>query len=348
MIPLAGSLRLPLLAALGALFVWLLESLLDPYALSVAMFVGINIILAVSLNITNGFTGLFSLGHPGFMAVGGYVTALLTMLPARKGLMLPDLPSWLAGLHWGFLPALLAGGLCAVLVAVVVGFPVLRLRGHYLAVATLGFIIIVQTLLINLVGLTRGARGLNGLSPLTGPWWVYGWVVVTIYTCWTIKHASLGRAMLAIRENEMAAHCLGVNVTRVRLLAFVLGAFFAGVAGGLWAHLVTLVTPTSFSIVMSFMLVAMVVIGGSGSITGAVIAAAALPLASEAVRPIEEGLGLYGLSQVLVALGVLLILIYRPQGLFGTSEPRFLESRPAALAHPREKPDTLTEKGGIR
>ena len=324
------SLRFPLLALLGALVVALCTRMLGAYALSIVMFIGINIILAVSLNITNGFTGLFSLGHPGFMAVGGYVTAVLTMMPQRKALMLPDLPGWLAAQHWPFLPALLAGGFMAVAVGAAIGLPVLRLRGHYLAVATLGFLIIVQSLLINLTGLTRGALGLNGLPALTQPWWVYACVVVTLYVCWTVKHASIGRAMLAIRENEMAARSLGVNVTRVRLLSFLLGAFFAGVAGGLWAHLVTLVTPTSFSVTMAFMLVVMVVIGGSGSITGAVVAAIILTLATEAVRPIEESLDLYGTSQMLVALGVLLILIFRPQGLFGSGEPAFLHGRPGA------------------
>ena len=187
---------------------------------------GSNLILAVSLNITNGFVGLFSLGHPAFMTIGGYVTALLVMPSARKGLMLPDLPALLVAQEWAFFPALLAGGAVAALAALIVGFPVLRLRGHYLAVATLGLIFIVQSFAVNLRGITRGALGLSGLPAETTLWWVFLFVLVTIYVCWQIKHSSLGRTMLAIRENELAAACLGVKVARTRVLAFALGAFF--------------------------------------------------------------------------------------------------------------------------
>ena len=233
--------RAPLLAALaaalaGGVVVYAASAALNPYLLSIVAFGGINIILAVSLNITNGFTGLFSLGHPAFMTIGGYVTAIMTILPARKTHLLPDLPAFLAKMQWPFLPALIAGGLVATLAAIIVGFPVLRLRGHYLAVATLGLIFIVQGLATNLDGYTRGALGLNGLPELTNLWWVYGWMLLTLYVCWTLKHSSLGRTMMAIRENELAAACLGVKITRTRIVSFALGAFFAGVAGGLWAR----------------------------------------------------------------------------------------------------------------
>jgi branched-chain amino acid transport system permease protein len=308
-------------ALVGAVLVYVASAGLDPYILSIIAFIGINVILAVSLNITNGFTGLFSLGHPAFMTVGGYVTAILTLPAARKPHLLPDLPAWLAQMHWPFLPALVAGGLFAALVAAIVGFPVLRLRGHYLAVATLGLIFIVQGLATNLDGYTRGALGLNGLPELTNLWWVYGWMLLTLYVCWKLKHSSLGRTMLAIRENELAASCLGVKITPTRIFSFALGAFFAGVAGGLWAHLVTLVTPTSFTFLFAFQLVVMVVLGGTGSITGAALVAAALTVATELLHPVEEAVGLYGSSQLLLAVAVLLVLIYRPKGLFGTAEP---------------------------
>jgi branched-chain amino acid transport system permease protein len=215
-------------AALGAALVYGASATLNDYLLSIVEFVGINIILAVSLNVTNGFTGLFSLGHPAFMTIGGYVTAIMSLEPRRKPFLLPDLPEWLAAAHLPFLPALVVGGLVAALVAVVVGFPVLRLRGHYLAVATLGLIFIVQGLAINLDGYTRGALGLNGLPELTNLWWVYGWMLLTLYVCWTLKHSSLGRTMLAIRENELAAACLGVRITRTRIFSFALGAFSQG------------------------------------------------------------------------------------------------------------------------
>ena len=321
-------LRLVLPIALGAAIVYAATLGLDPYSLTILQFVGINVVLAVSLNVTNGFTGLFSLGHPAFMTIGGYVAAILAMPTARKTAMLRDLPPLLAGQEWPFPLALAAGGLVAALAAVIVGIPVLRLRGHYLAVATLGLIFIVQSLAVNLPGITRGALGLSGLPPLTNPWWVYLVLVLTLLVCWRVKHASLGRTMLAIRENELAAACLGVKVARTRVLAFALGAFFAGVAGGLWAHLVTLISPSSFSILLGFQLIVMVVLGGTGSIVGTAIAAVVLTLATEWLRPLEEAAGFFGASQIIVAVGVILVLIFRPSGLFGTAEPRPL----AALA----------------
>ena len=313
--------RFALAALLGAALVYWAGQTLGPYQSSILQFVGITVILAVSLNITNGFVGLFSLGHPAFMTIGGYVTAILTMPSARKDLMLPDLPQFLVAQEWIFLPALLAAGLTAAGTAVVVGFPVLRLRGHYLAVATLGLIFIVQSLAVNLSGITRGALGLSGLPALTTPWWVYFFLLVTLYVCWQLKHSSLGRSMLAIRENELAASCLGVRVAGLRVLSFALGAFFAGIAGGLWVHLVTLISPSSFTFLLAFQLVVMVVLGGTGSITGVALVAAALTVLTEVLRPLEEAANLFGASQIIVAVGVILVLIYRPSGLFGTAEP---------------------------
>jgi branched-chain amino acid transport system permease protein len=308
-------------ALVGAVLVYLSEANLNPYLLSIIQFIGLNIILAVSLNVTNGFVGLFSLGHPAFMTVGGYVTAILVIPAERKAALLPDLPGFLAVQEWSFLPALLAGGAAAAVVALIIGFPVLRLRGHYLAVATLGLIFIVQSFAVNMRGVTRGALGLSGLPPLTNLWWVYLFVLLTIYVCWQLKHSSLGRTMLAIRENELAASCLGVKVARVRILSFVLGAALAGITGGLWVHLVTLISPSSFSFLLAFEIVVMVVLGGTGSITGAVLVATLLSVLTQLLRPVEEAANLFGASQMIVALVVLVVLITRPKGLFGTAEP---------------------------
>jgi branched-chain amino acid transport system permease protein len=309
---------------LGVGFVLVVRHTVNDYILSIINFVGIYIILAVSLNITNGFTGLFSLGHPGFMAIGGYVTAILTFPAARKSMLLPDMPAWLAGIEIPFLPALLIGGVCAAITAMFVGVPVLRLRGHYLAVATMGFLIIVQVLIINMESLTRGPLGLNGLPLFTNLWWVLSWVVVTIYVSWKLKFSSYGRSMLAVRENEMAAQCLGVNLFRTRIVSLTIGAFFAGVAGGLWAHLVSAITPGSFSLILAFNIVVMVVVGGGGSISGSFIAAILFSTLTEFFRPLEENLDMYGLGEVLMALVLIVILIFRPKGLFGSREPSFL------------------------
>ena len=342
------QLRAALALLAGCALIWGATRSFDPYTLSIAGFAGINIILAVSLNLTNGFIGLFSLGHPAFMTIGGYLTAILVMAPERKAVMLKSLPQMLVAQEWPFLPALLAGGLLAAATAVIAGFPVLRLRGHYLAVATLGLIFIVQSFAVNVSGITRGALGLSGLSAQTSLWWVYLFVVLTVYVCWQLKHSSLGRTMLAIRENELAAACLGIRVARTRVLAFALGAFFAGIAGGLWVHLVTLISPNSFTFLLAFQLVVMVVLGGTGSITGAVLVAVVLTVTTELLRPLEEAANLFGASQMIVAVAVLLTLIFRPTGLFGTAELDLLAwlkpflSRPDPV--PGRTPKTTPEK----
>lgn len=307
--------------ALGAAGVAGLTLVFDDYLLTLLAIVFLNVSLAVSLNITNGLTGLFSLGHPAFMTVGGYVAAILTYPERRKAFMLPDLPAFLATTEIGLLPAVVTGGLAATLVAVVVGYPVLRLRGHYLAVATLGLIVIVQVLATNWDGYTRGGMGLNSVPRLTTVWWAFGAMALTVYAAWRIKFSSFGRAMMATRDNELAAECAGVNTFIVRLTAFALGAFFAGIAGALLVHLITVITPKTYSVLLAFNLVVMVVIGGSGSIVGAIIAAIGLTVLSESVRPVEEALGLYGMSQVVVALSLIGVLLFQPKGLFGSREP---------------------------
>lgn len=338
MIGLSPLIKTALAIMLCAGLIYAATRTLDLYTLSIIGFVGINVMLAVSLNITNGFIGLFSLGHPAFMTLGGYLTAILVMAPERKAVMLSSLPDALAATQWGFFPALLAGGLFAAAAAVVIGYPVLRLRGHYLAVATLGLIFIVQSLAVNLSGLTRGALGLSGLPALTSLWWVYLFVGLALFVSWRLKHSSLGRAMLAIRENELAAACLGIRVARIRVLAFALGAFFAGIGGGLWIHLVTLISPHSFTFLMAFQLVVMVVLGGTGSITGAALIAVALTVSTELLRPVEEAVGLFGASQMIIAVLVLLVLIFRPTGLFGTAEPDFLPKLARVTGQTRPKP----------
>jgi len=312
-----------ILAGIG--FVVVAQRSMNDYILSLINFVGIYIILAVSLNITNGFTGLFSLGHPAFMAIGGYAAAILTFPVRKKAYFLEGLPDWLARVEVPFLPSLLIGGVLASLAALVVGVPVLRLRGHYLAVATLGVLIIVQVLITNFESVTRGPLGLNGLPALTDLWWVFPWVMVTIFVSWKIKFSSYGRTMLAVREDDMAAECCGVNLFRTRVAALVIGAFFAGVAGGLWAHLVTAITPKSFSLVLAFHIVVMVVVGGSGSITGSAVAAMVFSVLTEFFRPMEERLNIYGLGEIFMALVMICILIYRPAGMFGAREPRLFE-----------------------
>jgi branched-chain amino acid transport system permease protein len=314
------------LTVMGALL-WLASTYLNNYYLRVLAVIAINIMLTVSLNLTNGFAGDFSLGSAAFMAIGAYTSALLTLPAATKVAMNNGLPAWLQQATLPFVVATVAGGLMAAAVAAVVGIPVLRLRGHYLAVATLGLTVIVRAVAINWQPVTRGARGLNGLPADTNIWWAYGWVVLTIYLVWRLVNSPYGRGMIANREDYIAARARGVRVFRARMLAFVVSAALTGAAGALWAHLITAITPNSFTVLMTFNIVVMLVVGGMGSISGSVIGAILLTLLPEALRRVETslaigGVPLYGLSQIVIAVLAAAVMLYRRQGLLGGRELR--------------------------
>ena len=320
----------------GAL--WLADRNLNNYYLRVLAVIGINIMLTVSLNLTNGYTGDFSLGHVAFMSIGAYTAALLTLPVQTKALMISGLPPWLQQLTLPFLAATVIGGLAASLAALVVGVPVLRLRGHYLAVATLGLMVIVRVVANNWQSVTRGAKGINGLPPYTNIWWVYGWTVLTVYVIWRLVNSPYGRSMVAIREDELVAGARGVKIFQTRMLAFVISAFFAGAAGALWAHLITAITPGSFSFQITFAIIVMLVVGGMGSTSGAIVGAILLTLLPEFLRRVETMLALggnplYGLSQIVIAVLAILIMIFRRQGLLGGREIRLPQ-----LVRPRREP----------
>lgn len=293
---------------------------LNQYVLHIVLLMGIYSIAAVSLNLTNGYTGLFSLGHAGFMAIGAYVSTLLTF-PVRLRIAydLPLLPSFLGGpaYQWPFLPSLLAGGLIASIAALLVGAPVLRLRGHYLSVASLGLMVIITTLAKGLKNLTRGAAGIQAIPRYTSIWWVYVWLVITIYITWRLLRSSYGRAMLAIRESEIAAQAQGIYPARFKLLSFIIGAFFAGIAGGLYAHFARSIRPYEFSFTMTFQIVIMLIIGGAGSLFGPVLGAAIIIALKYALKPLEERLGVYGLVEIVYALLLILVMLWFPKGVAG-------------------------------
>ncbi len=330
---------LPALAAILVLIgaLWAAEATLNAFYLQVLGLLGINIILTVSLNFAAGFGGMFSLGHPAFAAIGGYTAAILTYPVAMKASRIPGWPDWLLGTAIPFLPALVMGGLFASLAAVLVGWPVLRLRGHYLAVATLGLTVIVQVSILNLVDYTRGALGLSGIPTHANLWWIYGVTLLTIYVVYRLVHSRFGRALRAVRDDYIAAQMSGVNVARTRLIAFTVSAFFAGVAGGLLGHLLRILTPGQFSFGAVFIGVAMMILGGMGSITGSVIGAAIMTILPQFIIPFERGgtvLGveipaLNGLTQIVIALILILVMLVRPEGIAGSREisPRRLAGR---------------------
>jgi branched-chain amino acid transport system permease protein len=316
------------LLALLIIFVLVVNSLGDPYLKRIVILLGINIILVLSLNLSNGFTGVFSLGHVGFMAIGAYSSSILTLALQTKSQNLPDLPPWLAQVQLDFLPAVLAGGLLAAAVALLIGIPLMRLSGHYVAVATLGFLVIVHVVLINWTEFTRGARTFSGVLPYTDIWWVYGWLVVSVYLVWRIVRSPYGRAMVAVRENEIAAQAIGINVLRARILAFVVSAFLTAVAGGLWAHHLTSFSPAALYFTQTFNIIIMLVVGGMGSITGSILGTLLVTALSEGMRNAEMGIHLgpiqlpplYGLSHIVLAVVFVTVIVFRRRGLMGDRE----------------------------
>ena len=302
------------LAVLAGLNAWLPRAL-NPYMFQVLILIGINIILAVSLNLVNGFTGQFSIGHAGFMAVGAYTSAMFSMGPGKA--MLAALAA--AGLPVAvtqgavLLVALLLGGALAAVFGWVVGLPSLRLRGDYLAIVTLGFGEIIRVLILN-IDAVGGARGLPGIPHWADFFWVFLGVAVVLALARNLAHSTHGRALFAIRDDEIAAEALGVDTTRYKVTAFVLGAFFAGVAGGLFAHYLSYLNPSTFTFLKSIEVIAMVVLGGMGSLSGSVLAAIVLTLMPELLRPVKD------YRMVIYSLLLIVLMITRPQGLLGTRE----------------------------
>lgn len=283
-----------------------LSDRIDPYFLDVMTGIGINVILAVSLNLVNGHTGQFSLGHAGFMAVGAYLSAAVTVFLGPR--LLGDEPGLLAQ-NAIFLAALVAGGLSAAFAGLLVGIPSLRLRGDYLALVTLGFGEIIRVIFQN-VEVLGGALGLNGIPYYTNIFWVIAFVALTIFVIICVVNSTYGRGFIATHDDEVASEAIGLNTTRYKIVAFVIGAFFAGIAGGLYGHFKMTITPTGFDFTKSIEIVVMVILGGMGNTIGVVLAAVLLTLLPEVLRPIAE------YRMILYSFMLIVLMILRPQGLF--------------------------------
>jgi branched-chain amino acid transport system permease protein len=324
-------------------------ALLDASGLAFWQGLAINLaiftILAVSLNLASGFTGVFSLGHIGFMALGAYISSILTMPLDVKAEYLPDLPDWLAGVHLdqllgpipiGWLAATLIAGLVVALVALLVGAVLMRLSGHFVAVATLGFLVIVRVMLFNADGFTRGSRTFSNVTPYTNLWWAWGSAILVIYAVWRLKRSAYGRSMFAQRRDRWAAQAVGISILRPRLLAFVVSAFFTAVAGSLYAHFITSFSPTVFYFDLTFRVITMLVVGGMGSVSGSVIGAFVVLVMAEGLRRIEDVTLLYGLSGMMLAAFFIVIIIFRPEGIMGQREISF-ERMAARIRSPRPR-----------
>lgn len=315
--------HLALLAALLVAFgVSYFSERIDPYHLDVLIGIGINIILAVSLNLVNGYTGQFSLGHAGFMSVGAYFAAAISLFVSPPYLGEEGGTALQQGLAFVF--ALLAGGFFAALAGLFVGVPSLRLKGDYLALVTLGFGEIIRVTFQN-VEKFGGALGLNGIPPYTTIFWVLAFVAVTVFVVTCLVNSTYGRGFLATHDDEIASEAIGLNTTRYKIVAFVVGAFFAGIAGGLYGHFKLTITPTGFDFTKSIEIVVMVILGGMGNTLGVILAAILLTLLPELLRPVAE------YRMIIYSLLLIVLMLVRPQGLFNVGL-RPVKKKPATPA----------------
>jgi len=317
-----------LLAIAGVVFV--LDNFFGSFTLRVFNLCAIYIILALSMNLLNGFTGLFSLGHAGFMAIGAYVCALLTMSPAQKvqNFFLAPIVPWLAEIQLPFIPALILAGAVAALFAWMIGTPVLRLRDDYLAIATLGFAEIIRVLITNMQTVTNGALGLKGLPKYSTTWIVWSIAALSVLFMFALIRSAYGRSLKAVRDNEIAAQAMGIDVAHIKIVSFVISSFMAGVGGALLGHLMTTIDPKMFIFGLTYNILLIVVLGGNGSITGSVVASIVVTVLMELLRFLDGPLnfvvftteGLPGLRMVVFSLLLMIVVIYRQKGLMGTRE----------------------------
>lgn len=341
---------------IGVLIIlWILNPVISkivrPDQFNILMLAGINIIFALSLNLINGITGQFSIGHAGFAAIGAYVSAILT-----KYFFLEHLLGPLGCVY--FIAALLIGGCAAAIAGVLVGLPSLRLRGDYLAIATLGFGEIIRVILFNVDKLGSridlgGATSFKGIPIITDFFWVYALAFLTTKFVVNIMKSSHGRAFVSIREDELASELMGVNTTYYKVLAFVVGAFFAGLGGGLFGHYLGLLNPAKFNFILSVEIIVMVVLGGMGSLSGSILAAVILtilpewlrnftPRLAELIHPVlpsvGEVLAKTDLRMIIYSLILILLMLTRPKGLLGHEElswrtiKRLFCKKPAEIA----------------
>ena len=321
---------------------------IDDYSSRLLVFIVINIILATSLNLINGYTGQFSIGHAGFMAIGAYTSAYFTVNYGRTiEAFFASEPGGMISTSVVLLAAVAIGAVAAAIAGLIVGIPSLRLKGDYLAIATLGFAEIIRIVILNIeaVGGPTGYQ-VPGYADFL---WIGFFAVLTVVVIHNIVQSDMGRALISIREDELAAEAMGVNTTRYKVISFVISSAFAGIAGVLFAHYNKFLSTGDFQFIRSFEVIIMIVIGGMGSMTGAIVGAVIVTLLPELLRQLPPvDLPLYGilnfadLRLVIFALILILTMIFRPQGLFGTQEFGL-----SWLKRPRTKPEGTEAVGGV-
>jgi branched-chain amino acid transport system permease protein len=322
---------LTLLALAGFVYFlsWAPENL-DGYKLRIINLIAINSILGLSLNLIYGMTGMFSLGHAGFMAIGAYVSALLVLTPEQKATMwiLEPIVPWVMNLHAPFMISLILAGAAAAFVGWLVALPVLRLGGDYLGIATLGFAEVIRILIANLIPITNGSLGLKGIPAHTDLWMSYGCLGVVLFFMVRLMNSNFGNVLRAVRDDEVAAKTMGINTFKIRVLAFTIGCFGGGVGGALMGNLLTTIDPRMFMFIQTFNILMIVVVGGLGSITGTIIGSAFVTTMLEWLRIVESPVtigtlripGIPGMRMVIFSLLLIAVIIFRSQGIMGTKE----------------------------
>jgi branched-chain amino acid transport system permease protein len=319
------------LLALALLIPLLLNDILDNYTRRILNLCAIYAIVSLSMNLVNGFCGMFSLGQAGFMAIGAYTVAIFTVpVELRPDVFyIRPMTPVLANIEMPFPLAMLLGGVLAAVFAFLVGFPVLRLKGDYLAIATLGFSEIIRIVFTNTQTITNGSLGIKNIPTITNMFPIFAVLIVVVIVMALLLSSSYGRAIKAIREDEIVAESLGISLLKHKMIAFVGSGFFAGIGGGLYAAFLGTVDPKNFMFILTFNFLLIIVMGGLGSITGTVIASFIVIYGLEVMRffdePLEVG-GYYielfrpGLRMVLFSAMLMVIVIFWQRGLFGKTE----------------------------
>ncbi|MBQ3449256.1 MAG: branched-chain amino acid ABC transporter permease, partial [Synergistaceae bacterium] len=315
---------------LFALFLYKAPELLNGYWQRILNLIAINAILALSLNLIYGITGMFSLGHAGFMAIGAYVSALLVLTPAQKNAMwiLEDIYPWLLNINTPFIASIIIAGLVAAFFGLIVALPVLRLGGDYLGIATLGFAEIIRILITNTARLTNGSLGLKGIPAHTTLFMSWGCLGVVLLCMVCMLRSNFGGVLRAVRDDEVAAKMMGINTFRVKVIAFTLGCFGGGLGGALMGNLITTIDPRMFMINQTYNILMIIVVGGLGSVTGSIIGSFLVTTMLEWLRFVENPItigsinipGIPGMRMVIFSLLLIIVIIFRREGIMGMRE----------------------------
>ena len=317
-----------LLALLLLVFVLAATQLGDRATARMASETLIRVTLVVGFWIFVGNSGVVSFGHAAFACIGAYVSAWLTLKPAMKATLLPGLPEALASAQWHVLPAALVAGLVAAAVALLSGAAILRLSGIAASIASFAFLAMVNTIWSNWTPVTGGTSSVVGLARYVTPWVALGWALAAILVATYYSASASGLALRATREDEVAASASGIDRYRHRLLAYTLSGFFVGIGGALMGHFIGVINPDGFYLSLTFLMLAMLVVGGIGSLSGAVVGVLAVSLAVEALVRLETGFTIGqatfalppGSQEIIIAIAMILVLVFRPAGLLAGRE----------------------------